>query len=49
LVIAQRVGKEHWYRLADPRIRDLLLLGESLLHDHAAAIATCQVVVEARS
>jgi DNA-binding transcriptional ArsR family regulator len=49
LVTAQRVGKEQWYRLADPRIRDLLLLGESLLHDHAAAIASCQVVAEVRA
>ncbi len=44
LVEARRAGKEQWYRLADPRIHDLLFLGEAMLRDHAAAIASCQVI-----
>jgi DNA-binding transcriptional ArsR family regulator len=44
LVVTRRVGKEQWYCLADPRIRDLLTLGEGMLRDHAAAIASCQVI-----
>lgn len=44
LVETRRAGKEQWYRLADPRIRDLLTLGEVMLRDHAAPIASCQVI-----
>lgn len=44
LVATRRAGKEVYYRLADPRVRDLLLLGNAVLHDHAAAVATCQIV-----
>lgn len=44
LVEARRIGKEQWYRLADPRVRDLLTLGEAMLRDHAAAIASCEIV-----
>ena len=44
LVQTRRVGKESWYRLADPRVRELLTLGEAVLRDHAATIAACQVI-----
>lgn len=44
LVEAHRVGKEQWYRLADPRIQALLCMGEAMLRDHAAAVASCQVI-----
>ena len=49
LVEARRVGKEQWYRLADPRIRDLLIIGEAMLRDHAAVIASCQIIASSES
>jgi DNA-binding transcriptional ArsR family regulator len=44
LVVARRDGKQVYYRVGDPRVRDLLALGGVLLRDHAAGIASCGVI-----
>ena len=44
LVQARREGKQVYYRVADPRIRDLLALGDAILREHAANIASCDVL-----
>jgi len=44
LVQARREGKQVYYRVADPRIRDLLALGDTILREHAAGIASCDVL-----
>ena len=44
LVQARREGKQVYYRVADPRIRDLLALGDAILREHAAGIASCDVL-----
>jgi DNA-binding transcriptional ArsR family regulator len=44
LVQARRDGKQVYYRVADPRIRDLLALGDAILREHAAGIASCDVL-----
>lgn len=44
LVQARRDGKQVFYRVADPRVRELLTLGGAVLRDHAAGIASCGVI-----
>jgi DNA-binding transcriptional ArsR family regulator len=44
LVQARREGKQVYYRVADPRVRELLTLGSAMLHDHAAGVASCGVI-----
>jgi len=44
LVQTRREGKQVNYRVADPRIRDLLSLGDAILREHAAGIASCDVL-----
>jgi ArsR family transcriptional regulator len=44
LVQARREGKLVFYRVADPRVRELLLLGGAVLRDHAAGVATCGMI-----
>lgn len=44
LVQARRVGKQVYYRIADPRVRDLLVLAGAALRDHAAGIASCGII-----
>lgn len=44
LVQARRDGKQVYYRVADPRVRELLALAGRVLTDHAAGIASCAVV-----
>lgn len=44
LVQAQRSGKQIFYRIADPRVRDLLVLGGTMMRDYAAGIASCGVI-----
>jgi ArsR family transcriptional regulator len=47
LVQTRREGKHVYYRIARiaaPRIRDVLALGDTLLREHAAGVATCGVL-----
>ncbi len=39
-----REGKYVYYRIADPRVRELLRLGGAMMRDHAASIASCGVI-----
>lgn len=40
-VQVRRVGRFAWYRVADPRVADLVTLGRALAADNAAALAEC--------
>jgi DNA-binding transcriptional ArsR family regulator len=44
LVQPYRVGKYVYYRIADSRVRELLVVGGAMLRDHAAGIASCEVI-----
>ena len=44
LVQTRREGKQIFYRVADPRVRELLALGSAVLHDHAAGVASCGMI-----
>jgi DNA-binding transcriptional ArsR family regulator len=44
LVLASREGKQVYYRIADPRVHDLLALGGTVMRDHAASVASCGVI-----
>jgi DNA-binding transcriptional ArsR family regulator len=44
LVQARRSGKQVLYRVADPRVRELLILAGAVLRDHAAGVASCGMV-----
>ncbi len=44
LVVATREGKQVYYRIADPRVRELLTLGGLMLRDHAAGVASCGII-----
>ncbi|HEX6109093.1 MAG TPA: metalloregulator ArsR/SmtB family transcription factor [Ktedonobacteraceae bacterium] len=44
LVQTARDGKQVYYRIADPRVRDLLALGGAMMRDYAAGIASCGVI-----
>ncbi len=39
-----REGKYVYYRIADPRVRELLVVGGAMMRDHAAGIASCGVI-----
>jgi DNA-binding transcriptional ArsR family regulator len=39
-----RTGKYVYYRIADPRVRELLRIGGAMMRDHAAGIASCGVI-----
>ncbi len=43
LVQTRRAGKQVYYRVADPRVRDVLTVGGALLRDYAAGVASCGV------
>jgi ArsR family transcriptional regulator len=43
LVQSRRDGKQVYYRVADPRVRELLNVGGALLREYAAGVATCGV------
>jgi DNA-binding transcriptional ArsR family regulator len=40
-VQVRRAGRFGWYRVADPRVADLVMLARSLAADNAAALADC--------
>ena len=42
-------GRFIYYRIADPRVPDLLDLGSRLLQDHLDGVATCSVVRPTRT
>lgn len=44
LVHTRREGKQVYYQIADPRVRDLLALGGAMIRDYAAGIASCGVI-----
>ena len=44
LVQPYREGKYVYYRIADPRVRELLMVGGAVMRDHAAGIASCGVI-----
>ncbi len=44
LVQTRREGKQVYYQIADPRVRDLLALGGAMIRDYAAGIASCGVI-----
>ncbi len=44
LVQTRREGKQIYYRVADPRVRELLALGGAVLRDHAAGVASCGMI-----
>ena len=44
LVQPYRDGKYVYYRIADPRVRELLVIGGDMMRDHAAGIASCGVI-----
>src|SRR5260370_23567375 len=44
LVSTRRAGKQVYYRVADPRVRELLGVGGALLRDYAAGAAPCRVI-----
>ena len=39
-----RVGRNVFYTVADPRIRDLLSLGDRILFDNAERVLACQTI-----
>ena len=43
-VISYRDGKNVYYTLADPRVKDLLELAQQILMDNAERIIACQVI-----
>jgi DNA-binding transcriptional ArsR family regulator len=40
-VQSRRAGRFTWYRVADPRVADLVMLARSLAADNAEALASC--------
>jgi len=44
LVQPYREGKYVYYRITDPRVREILVLGGAVMRDHAAGVASCGVI-----
>lgn len=44
LVQPYREGKYVYYRITDPRVRELLVIAGAMMRDHAAGIASCGVI-----
>jgi DNA-binding transcriptional ArsR family regulator len=44
LVQTRRAGKHVYYRVADPRVREVLTVGGALLRDYASGVATCGMI-----
>ena len=43
-VTARREGRQMLYSIADARVRELLTLASTMMHDYAAGIASCGVI-----
>ncbi|MDR7416431.1 MAG: metalloregulator ArsR/SmtB family transcription factor [Armatimonadota bacterium] len=43
-VTARREGRRVYYRVTDPRVRELLLLASSLVRDHTDRIRSCTLI-----
>lgn len=43
-VTARREGRQMLYTIGDARVRDLLTLASTMMHDYAAGIASCGVI-----
>jgi DNA-binding transcriptional ArsR family regulator len=43
-VQARRAGRNTYYRVADPRVADLVTLARSMAADNAAALAACVAI-----
>ncbi|MCS7173729.1 MAG: metalloregulator ArsR/SmtB family transcription factor [Armatimonadetes bacterium] len=43
-VTARREGRRVYYRVTDPRVRELLLLAASLVRDHTDRIRSCTLI-----
>jgi DNA-binding transcriptional ArsR family regulator len=43
-VTAHRAGRQVLYTIADARVRELLTLASTMMHDYAAGIASCGVI-----
>ena len=43
-VATRREGKYVYYRVSDPRVVELVRLGQALLIDNARAVASCQII-----
>jgi DNA-binding transcriptional ArsR family regulator len=44
LVQTRRAGKQVYYRVAEPRVGELLTVGGALLRDYATGVASCGVI-----
>ena len=47
-VEGRREGRFTWYKVADPRVADLVVLARSMAADNAAALAACVHIAPAR-
>lgn len=43
-VCAERAGRNVYYRVADPRVRELVVLAQQIIADNARHIACCQII-----
>jgi DNA-binding transcriptional ArsR family regulator len=48
LLAMRREGRFAYYRVADPRVMELVTLGREVVADHAASIAACATVNQGR-
>lgn len=44
LAACERSGKQMFYRLGDPRVRDILRVSGAVMHDYASGLASCSVI-----
>ena len=47
-VVVRREGRHAYYRVADPRVAELVLLGRSLSADNVAALSECMRIAAPR-
>jgi DNA-binding transcriptional ArsR family regulator len=44
LIESMRQGRQVFYRIADPRVGEILSLGGAVIRNHAAGVASCGVI-----